>query len=432
MREVYNEYKQKLRKPVEIIDMIKDNYYISAGQVAGNPNLLFDNLHLLKGKAKNVTLQTSLMLQNHPFLEDEEMGEYLKLEAWFYGGFERNLHNKGLASFCPAHLSLVAPSKLMYKKPNMFWGVSAPMDEHGNLSISFGVAYEMEMLENADIVVIEINENAPRTFGQNVFNIKDVDFVVESNLPVNVVTPTPLGEIDEIIGKKVASLVEDGSTIQLGIGNIPNAVAKYFRDKNDLGVHTEMITDSMYELYDMGVITNKKKTFFKDKMVGTFVYGQQSLYDFVNNNPMVYMMRGPEVNNPWVIAQNDNMCSINTAIQVDLTGQVCSESLGSRQYSGTGGQFDTAHGAQRSKGGKSIIALHSTAKKGTVSTIAPFLTEGSIVSLSRNDVNYIVTEYGIANLRGRSIYERVEQLINVAHPNFRDELRAKAKEMKIW
>ncbi len=427
----FEEYKSKLRSPSEIIKMIQDDYYISAGQVAGGPATLLSHLHEVKGHAKNVHLQASLMLGRFPF-QEPEYADAIDYEAWFYGAVERGMHSNGNMSFMPADLSRTASGKLSWRKPKMFWGVSSPMDEHGNLNVSFGIAYEMEMLEQADIVVLEVNPGAPRTFGENTVNIRDVDFLVESEFPVYASTPSVPGETDLKIGRYIADLVEDRSVIQLGIGNIPDAVATSLKDKKDLGVHTEMITESMAELYRLGVITNKYKNIYKGKLVGTFVFGSEKLYQFVNNNPVVELKRGSIINDPFVISQNDLAVSINTCVQLDLTGQVASESIGPRQYSGTGGQFDTAFGAQRSKGGKSIIALHSTAKKGTVSTIVPHLAEGTVVSLSRNNVDYIVTEYGVACLRGRCISERVDALIRIAHPDFREELKKQADELKIW
>ena len=432
MNEAYmSQYRSKLRTPGQIMEMIGDNYFISAGQAAGEPSTLYAHLHEVQGRAKNVRLQASLVMGDYKFL-DPSMKDWLTYEAWFYGAPERRLHPSGMMSFMPADLSGTAPRKLTYKRPNMFWGVSSPMDEHGNLNISFGIAYEMDMLEAADIVVLEIKPDAPRTFGENTVNIRDVDFLVESEYPRYEVNPVVPGEVDLKIGKYIADLVDDRSVIQLGIGNIPNAVAQSLKDKKDLGVHTEMVTDSMAELYELGVITNKYKNVYQNKLVGTFVMGSKELYDFVDNNPAVEFKRGRNVNDPFVIAQNDNAVSINTCIQIDLTGQVASESIGPRQYSGTGGQFDTAFGAQRSRGGKSIIALHSTAKKGTISTIVPQLGPGTIVSFSRNHVDYVVTEYGTASLRGKSIEERVEALIAIAHPDFRDDLHRQAQELQIW
>jgi acyl-CoA hydrolase len=421
------EYKSKLRSPEQIIDMLGDGDYISAGQFGGSPVAMFEHLH--QNKAKNVTLQTSSILGDYPFLHTE-CG--LRHEAWFYGANERALHKEHKATYAPAHFSQCVSRVLTRTRPRMFWGVSAPMDGHGNLNVAYGIAYEMDMLEEADIVVLEVNENAPRTMGENTVNIKKVDFFVEGHNEPWTINPVSSSETDRVIGRNVAALVDDRSVIQLGIGAIPNAAAEYFTDKKDLGVHTEMITDSMATLYENGVITNRYKQIYKNKLVGCFVFGSKKLYEFANDNPEVQLIRGSTVNNPFVIAQNDNMVSINTCVQLDLKGQVSSESIGSTQYSGIGGQFDTAYGAQRSKGGKSIIALHSTAKKDTISTIVPMLDRGTIVTLGRCDVDCVVTEYGVAYLRGRTISQRVEALVSIAHPKFRDELRAQADELSIW
>ena len=236
----------------------------------------------------------------------------------------------------------------------------------------------------------------------------------------------------DAIGKAAAELVHDGDTIQLGIGGIPDAAALALKDKHDLGVHSEMITNSMVELVKQGVITGRKKNFMPGKIVGTFAYGTQALYDLLEENPGVRMLRGETVNDPRIVAQNDNFVSINACLSVDLTGQVCSESIGSRQYSGSGGQSDMAVGATHSKGGRNIIATASTKHGGTVSTITAQLEPGSIVTLSRNELDYVVTEYGIAPLRGRSVRQKVRNLIAVAHPDFRAELQAQAEKLMLW
>ncbi|MCL2367940.1 MAG: 4-hydroxybutyrate--acetyl-CoA CoA transferase [Oscillospiraceae bacterium] len=423
-------YKDKLRSAREIIDMIQDGCYISAGQVSGSPQALYKELHHIKGRARDVTLQSSLALGVTPEMDALSMEGWLRNEAWFYGARERKLRDAGGdISYLPTHLSTSAAKKLSYTEPDMFWGVSAPMDKHGNLNISYCIAYEMDVLRKAKTVVLEVNENAPRTFGDNTVNIRDVDFIVESSNPRPTMVSAEPSEIDMQIGAYIASLVPDRATIQLGIGNIPNAVGLCLMDKKDLGVHTEMITSSMANLYEAGVITNKYKGIFQDKLVGTFVFGDEALYEFVDNNPMVELKLGRVVNDPFVIAKNENMVSINTAIQVDLMGQVSSEALGSAQYSGIGGQFDTAFGAQRAPGGKSIIALRSTAKGGTISTIVPNFIAGAIVTLPRNDVDHVVTEFGIAELRGRTIRERVKALIQIAHPDFRDWLQEEAAKL---
>jgi len=432
MSKYVDEYKNKLRTGREIIDMIKDGDFISTGQAGGSPQALYKELHHIKGRAKDVTLQASLMLGNYPELDTPDMEGWLRNEAWFFGARERKRQGERLdMTFFPTHLSSSAEKKLSYTQPDMFWGVSAPMDKHGNLNVAYGIAYEMKMLEQAKTVVLEVNENAPRTFGDNTVNIRDVDFIVESKTPRPVLPSAEPTELDMRIGEYIASLVPDRATIQLGIGNIPNAAALSFIDKKDLGIHTEMITSSMADLYEAGVITNKYKGIFKGKIIGTFVFGDDALYDFIDNNPMVELKYGHIVNDPFIIAKNDNMVSINTAIGVDLFGQVSSEAMGYKQYSGIGGQFDTAFGAQRANGGKSIIALRSTAKRGEISTIVPHFAAGTIITLPRSDVDYVVTEFGIAALRGRSIVERVKALSQIAHPDFRDWLLEEAGKMGI-
>jgi len=271
--------------------------------------------------------------------------------------------------------------------------------------------------------------NAPKTHGDTHVHIRDVDFIVEVDYPLPEISPVEPTDVERRIGENIANLVENGSTIQLGIGGIPNSVALFLKDKKDLGIHTEMLTDSMIDLFEMGVITNKKKTLWPGKFICTFAYGSKKMYEFIDDNPAVLFLRGRYVNNPYIIAQNEKMVSINTAIMVDLTGNVCSEAVGTRHYSGTGGQLDTHRGAVMSRGGKGIIALRSTAKNGTVSTIVPLLPEGSPVTVPRQDVDYVVTEYGVAHLRGKTVRERVLELINIAHPDFRGFLKKEARKI---
>ena len=311
-------------------------------------------------------------------------------------------------------------------------------DKHGYVSLSLSNTYEMRMIEKADLVILEINPNMPYTLGDVQLHVRDIDYMIKVDYQPPVMPDAPFSEKDAVIGKYIADMVPDGSCIQLGIGGIPNAVAEALKTKNDLGVHTEMLTTGMMKLAKMGVITGKYKQINKGKMVAAFAMGEPELYEFMDYNPSIAIMDGAWVNDPYVIAQNDNQVSINTTIEVDLTGQCASESLGSRQFSGTGGQADTAIGAQMSKNGKSIIALYSTAmvkdKDGNrheVSKIVPQLMAGATVSLSRNDVDRVVTEYGVAELRGTDIRERVERLIAIAHPKFREELHDDAVRVGI-
>lgn len=425
-------YNNKRINVDDALNMVKSNYDIVVGLAASEPMDFLDRLHEVKDNVKNVNVLTCLNMGNYEFTKNPDMYGHFTNLAWFYTPLTRKAQPYKTASFIPNHLHLAAKDRLDYKKPNIFMATVSPMDKHGYFSLSLSLTYEREFLEVADIVILEVNKNYPRTYGDTFVHIKDVDYFYESNRPVPELPVVEPSEKDMIIGGYISELVDDGSTIQLGIGGIPNAVAKSLMDKKDLGIHTEMFTDGMVELYEAGVITNKKKSVHKGVSITTFALGSKKLYDFIDDNPGIEFKRGAYTNDPYIVGQNYKMVSINTSLQLDLTGQVCSESLGHIQYSGTGGQADTAIGSQMSPGGKSIIALYSTAKKDTISTIVPLLTEGAAVSLSRNDVDYVVTEYGVAPLRGREIRQRVNNLIAIAHPDFRKELQKKANELMLW
>lgn len=342
-------------------------------------------------------------------------------------------------AYIPNHLHLAATKRLQFVKPNIYVGAASMPDKHGYISLSLSNTYEKRMIDAADLVILEVNPNMPYTLGDVQVRVADVDYLIRADYMPPVTPDAPFSEKDTEIGKIIADMVPDGACIQLGIGGIPNAVAKYLESKNDLGVHTEMLTSNMMRLAKMGVITGKCKQINNGKMVTTFAMGVPELYEFMDYNPSVAVMDGAWVNDPYVIAQNDNQISINTSLEVDLTGQCASESIGSHQYSGTGGQADTAIGAQMSKGGKSIIALYSTAmvkdpatgERHEVSKIVPQLTPGAAVTLHRSDVDRVVTEYGVAELRGTSLRDRVARLIEIAHPKFREELWEQAVQVGI-
>ena len=282
--------------------------------------------------------------------------------------------------------------------------------------------------ESAKLVIAQVNENLPRTFGDSCIHISKIDYLVDASTPMPILPPAKVGDVEAAIGRNCASLIEDGSTLQLGIGSIPDAVLSCLGDKKDLGIHSEMIADGVIDLYEKGVINGAQKTIHKGKIVIAFLMGSQRLYDFVNNNPAVEVLPVDYVNDPWVIGQNNKMVSINSCLQVDFNGQVNSESMGTQQFSGVGGQLDYIRGTFLSPGGKAILAMPSTAKKGTLSRIVPVFEAGTTVTTPRTDVHYIVTEYGIANLRGKNLRERAKLLINIAHPSFRAELWAAYKE----
>lgn len=425
-------YKSKLITIEEALGKIKSGDEIVAGFCGLEPMAILSKLHTIKDRIENVTVWYSLGMGSYKFFTDTSMKDHLITKSWFYSGGARAAHKLGMVSYQPVHLHNGMTRKLEVNSPNVFIGTVAPMDRHGYVRSSLSVLYEKEFIAKADLVIMEVNPNLPIVGGDTELCVDEIDYFVEVDRAIPTLPQMPMSDQEKTIGEYVASLVKDGDTIQLGIGGIPNAAALAFMNKKDLGVHTEMITTSMAELAMAGVITGKRKSLHKGKMVGTFALGSQKLYDFMDNNPSVILMRGPYVNSPFIVAKNDNMVSINTGLQVDLTGQVCSESIGHIQYSGTGGQNDTAEGAIHALNGRSIIALPSTAKEGAISTIQPFLAPGAVVTLSRNNIDYIITEFGIAYMKARTIKERVFNLIAVAHPDFRKELQQKAFELEIW
>jgi acyl-CoA hydrolase len=392
-----------------------------------------EQFHLAKDRVKNVKVFSVLTLKGYDFYMKPEMKGHFELSSWFHApGSRQALKEKtGTVTYVPNMLHRAGLDRIHNRAPHLFIGTCTPPDKNGFVSLSLGITYEKDMLEEAEIVVLEVNNQLPRTLGDTHVHIDDVDYFVENHQPPpGLPSPQP-DETAMQIGDHIASLVEDGSTIQLGIGEIPNAAALSLKGKKDLGVHTEMLVDSMMELYEAGVITNKKKTYYKDKFVCTFAMGSPKLYEWLDNNMAVEFVRGKWANDPALIKLNSKMVSINTCIMVDLMGQISSESIGTNQYSGTGGQADTAIGAVEGTDGKgkSIIACRSTAKGGSISTIVPVLPAGTAVTLHRSNTDYVVTEFGVASLRGKSIKERSEELIKIAHPKFRAELKEEAQKI---
>lgn len=424
----------------EALKFIKSGDEIVSGLAASESSAILSRLHEISDRVKDASVVTCLPIGQYDFFSKAEYGDSFLMEGWFYSGVMRKLHKNRNITFIPNHLHFASEKRMAYRHPNVYIGNCTLVDTHGYVSLGVSTVYEKDMVEKADLVILEMNPNVPRTFGDTIVHVSQIDYFVLGNEPLPELPGTTIDEKDEKIGKYIADLIEDGSTIQLGIGGIPNAVAQALKGKKDLGIHTEMFTDGMVDLIESGAVTNRKKTLHPDKMVAAFALGSKRLYDFINDHPAVLIMKGSYVNDPYIIGKNHKMTSINTSIEVDLTGQCCSESVGSRQISGTGGQADTAIGAQLSPGGKSFIALYSTTKiKSKVtgeieekSKIVTMLTPGAIVSLSRNDVDHVVTEYGVAALRGTSVRERVKRLIAIAHPKFRETLQKEADKLMLW
>jgi acyl-CoA hydrolase len=415
--------------PAQAVQLVKSGSHIVSALGAAEGQLFLGELHTVAANVKDITLTSCLSLRSYPYL-DAAYRDTFQTDSIFLSPPTRAAYGEGNVSYIPSHLHLCGVSRLnRITRPDIFIGAATPPDKHGYVSLSVSNTYEKRMIQQAKTVILEINKNFPRTFGDLELHVSEVDYFIEADYPVPVLTNAPVTERDETIGNLIAGFMDDGDCLQLGIGGIPNAVAKALSGKKNLGIHTEMLSSGLVDLIKNGNVTNTQKTKFPGKTVAAFALGTQEVYDFIDDNPSVLFFDANYVNDPYVIAQNENQVSINTTLEIDLTGQCCSESIGPRQYSGTGGQSDTATGAQKAKNGRSFIALYSTAdiknatgEKERVSKIVPMLKQGAVVSLSRNDVDFVVTEYGVVNLRGTSLKERAKRLISIAHPDYREEL----------
>ncbi len=426
------QYAQKLISLDSVLEKVKSDDIILPALAGCEPSGFLERLHEIDDRVNNVRVFNALEFSTFPFQDPQRNVKNIHSMCYFFGASSRNMHPLKRTSLLPCHFRNFSKWVLEDKKPNIFIASVTPMDRFGYFTMSLSLVYERPFLEAADIVILEVNDKMPRVLGDNIIHISQVDYIYEYSHDIVSISTQPVGEIETKIGAYIADFIHDGDTFQLGIGGIPNAVAQSLKNKKNLGVHSEMLTEGMAELMKAGVVTNLKKNIHKGKTVAAFAFGSQKLYDFLNDNPAIAILDGDYVNNPYVIAQNDNMISINTTLQVDLTGQCCSESIGNRQYSGIGGQTDTVLGALMSKGGRSVIALPSTTKDEKISKITPFLTTGAAVTLSRNDVDYVVTEYGVAKMRGQTVAERAQNLIAIAHPKFRKELSQQAEQLQIW
>ena len=426
-------YHEKLIGIDEAVSKIKSHDDVIVAQCASEPQGSMSRFHLVADRVEAVSVFSVLTLKPYEFYTNPDMKGHFELCSWFHapGSREALKSGAGTVTFVPNMLHRAATDRMHAKRPNIFFGTCTPPDAKGFVSLSLGITYEKDVIEAAEIVVLEVNAKLPRTYGDTHLHVRDVDFFVEHTQDVPSLPVIEPNATDRAIGTYVAELVDDRATIQLGIGTIPNAAALALGGKHDLGVHTEMMVDSMMDLYEAGVITNKYKSVYKDKFVCTFAMGSTRLYDWLDDNMAVEFQRGSWVNDPAVVRRNASMTSLNTCLMVDFTGQVASEGIGHNQYSGTGGQTDTAVGAKEAHDGKgkSIIACRSTAKGGTVSTIVPALPEGTPVTLHRSNTDHIVTEYGIAYMRGRTVRERTRNLIAIAHPEHRGGLEAQARTL---
>lgn len=421
-------YQTKQTSPEDAVKIIQsgDNVFIPIS--SGAPQKLIPALVARGHELEDVKIIHFSTLGPAKYTDPEFEGHFRHI-AFFIGGNVRQAVNEGRADYVPVfyHEAPALFKEGVYSLDVAMIHVSPP-DEHGFCSYGVAVDATKPAAESAKTVIAEVNPNMPRTLGDSFIHVRNIDHIVPTDYPLEEYPPAEYTETHAKIAQYIADLIEDGSTIQLGIGGIPEAVLTYLHDKADLGVHTEMFSDGLIELIERGIVTCAKKALHPGKIIATFLMGSHTLYNFVDNNPMIEFRPVHYVNDPAVIAQNNQMVAINSALQVDFTGQICADSLGHKFYSGFGGQLDFIRGAAHSKGGKPIIALPATASDGKVSRIVPELYSGGGVVTTRADVHYVVTEYGVANLHGRTIRERVKALIGIAAPQFREELTAKAKD----
>jgi 4-hydroxybutyrate CoA-transferase len=427
-------YKSKVFSSDDALKVVKsgDKIVIQPGCAA--PMELIRALVRKKDELSDVILYHILIVGDLPYLAPG-MEKHFIHKAFFIGGNARQAINEGRSEFIPIFLSEVT---LLFKHgvivPDVALINVSPPDEHGFCSYGIDVGNIKTPAEKAKIVMAQINDKMPRGLGNSFIHLNKIDFIVEHNenlMELPQVDPNAtenvLAAYDKI-GQYIAEMIEDGSTLQMGIGAIPDSVMKYLKHHKDLGIHTEMFSDGIVELVEEGIINGEQKTLHPGKIIAGFVLGTKKSFDFINNNPIIEFHPQEYVNDPFIISKNNKMVAINAAIEVDLTGQVCSDSIGTKFYSGIGGQVDFIRGAAHSEGGKPIIALPSTTKDEKISRIVPTLKNGAGVVTSRGDVHYVVTEFGVADLFGKSIQERVRALIKIAHPKFRDELTKFAKE----
>jgi len=422
-------YKERLTTAEEAVTHIKSGDRVVVGHASGSPEVVLKAMVDNKEAYENVEIVHMVSMGPSEYCLPKNSAHFVH-NSLFAGGTSRKAIHEGRACFTASHFSQIPrlfTEKILPVDVTLCM-VSTP-DEHGYCSFGISVDYTKPAAESSKIVIAEVTPNMPRTLGDAFIHVSQIDHIVECDSNPIVLNPPKISETDEKIGGYCAELIDDGACLQLGIGAVPDSILGFLKDKKDLGIHTEMFSDGVVDLVNEGVITCGRKNFHTNKMVATFFMGTEKLYRFVHNNPIVEMFTVDYTNNPAIIARNDKMVSVNSTLQIDLTGQACSESIGYKQFSGTGGQADFIRGAAWSKGGRSILAFHSTAAKGKLSRIVPCLEEGAIVTTTRTDIHFVVTEYGIADLRGKSVPQRAQELINIAHPDFREDLKKSFKRI---
>jgi 4-hydroxybutyrate CoA-transferase len=422
-------YQSRIVSPDEAARVIKSGQRVFLTGNCSVPQKVLSALVNYAPELQNVEICQALSIGPADYVAPEMEG-HLRVNSMFISANVRKAVNEGRADFTPV---LLSEFPLLFKRGILPVDVAlihvSPPDEHGFCSLGVEVGLTKSIAESAHTIIAEVNQKMPRTLGDCFLHVSRLNYVVpvDYGLPELAMADEGPSEVIEKIAGHIAELIPNGATMQLGIGAIPDAVLKYLFEKRDLGIHTELFSDGVIDLVDAGVLTNARKTLHPGKIIAGFILGTQRLYDWVDDNPLIELHPTEYVNDPFVIAQNERMVAVNSAIEVDLTGQICADSIGTRLYSGVGGQLDFIYGASRSKGGVPIIALPSTAK--TISRIVTTLKSGAGVVTSRNHVHYVVTEYGVADLYGKTIRQRAQQLINIAHPQFRDQLTMEATQL---
>jgi acyl-CoA hydrolase len=424
-------YQSKRCTAADALDHLCDGDFIIVPTGVGEPPGLLTALSEQRRRFHDIKVGQVLAVRKFAYF-DPETAEHVRHVSFFFGAASRAGGMAGSIDFIPSYFSempgLIQRGQMA---ADVVMAMVSPMDSHGYFSLSLGVDYTLAALKKARTVVLEVNPNVPYALGNCHVHISQVTALVESQEPVMEVGLPKIGAVQEAIGKYVADMIDDGSTLQIGYGGIPDAVVMQLTAKQDLGIHTEMIGDGILTLIESGAVTNRKKNYLPGKTVATFALGSQKLYRYMDRNPGLEMHPVDFTNDPYLAGQNDNLMTINATLQIDLLGQCGSESLAHLPYSGTGGQSDFVRAANRSRGGKSFIVLPSTAKDNSISRIVPMLSAGTHVSTSKNDINYVVSEHGVAQLRGKSAKQRAGELIAIAHPDFRAELTRAAKQINL-
>ena len=410
-----------------VLDHVKPGMEVIVPLANGEPQTVVDALDAGAGDLEGVTVHQMHTLRDRPYLHGA-YGDRFRHVSYFLSHVTRPAFRNGTCDLVPCHFSEVPALLRRLDGPLLVVAAASPMDRHGYFSLGTNADYVAPFIGHVPFF-IEANPNMPRTFGRNSIHVSQVAGWCEADYPLIEVPPAEPSDLDATIARFVAERVPDGATLQVGIGAIPNAILGYLREHRDLGIHTELLSDGVIDLVERGVVTGTRKVRRPGKIVTTFCMGTRRLYDFLHENTAVELLPVDWVNDPRIIAQERSFVSINATTEVDFVGQAASETIGGRYWSGSGGQADFARGAMYSEGGHGYLVLHSTTSDGTISRIRPRLTEGSVVTTLKNTIDHVVTEYGVAELRGRSIRERTLALIDIAHPKFRDELLAEAKAM---